>query len=148
MPMMRCEWQQLSERTWICLRCGKIVGAAYDAQGHLIEPLWDNMPECSGVMRQAPPPQARMMSYAQAIMRWMRAGRPVRSDERVADIYETICRPCPHFDEDRSVCRICGCFVRRDGAAFLNKLRMATESCSADPPRWQPEYPPKKNDGL
>ena len=68
-------------------------------------------------------------NYARAVQRWIKAGRPVRDDARVAEIYDTKCRPCRHFDQNRETCTICGCFVRRSGSALRNKIKMATEHC-------------------
>jgi len=63
--------------------------------------------------------------------RWIAAGRPKRGDEQIRRIFETICRPCEHFDARRNTCTLCGCRCRPDGTALRNKLRMATEHCPA-----------------
>jgi len=78
----------------------------------------------------------RLARYGNAMRRWIAAGRPVRSDARVQEIFDTLCRTCEHFSVSRQTCKLCGCRVRRSGAAFLNKLKMATERCPAKPPRW------------
>ena len=83
----------------------------------------------------------RLIRYGSAIQRWIAAGRPVRSDERVREIFDTLCRPCTHFDAKRQTCRLCGCYVRRSGTAFTNKLKMATERCPLNPPKWVEEVP-------
>jgi len=54
----------------------------------------------------------------------------------VETIYETICRPCPKFSAVAQACNICGCGISASKSAWLNKARMATESCPLDPPRW------------
>jgi len=79
---------------------------------------------------------ARWLGFGRAVGRWVAAGRPVRADARVAEIFDTLCRPCPQFDTASQTCRLCGCRVRRDGPAPFNKLRMATERCPDSPPKW------------
>lgn len=83
---------------------------------------------------QAPAEQAnrlltRTARYVAAVARWRLAGCPTRSDQRVAEIYEQICRRCEHFSQDR--CQLCGCPVHSGSLALRNKLRMATERCPA-----------------
>lgn len=76
----------------------------------------------------------RLMS---ASARWIAAGRPVRPDEEVRRIFTTICKPCPNYQElrpGRGICRLCGCRLNLNRG--LNKLRWATESCPARPPRF------------
>ncbi len=65
------------------------------------------------------------LSYAEAVARWIVAGRPTRSDEEVARIFEQRCQPCA----PNGRCPFCGCRVARDGYTLLNKIKMATESC-------------------
>lgn len=69
----------------------------------------------------------KVVRYAGAVSRWVLAGKPERSQEEVARIYDTICKPCEFFKNDS--CVTCGCRVRRSGAALLNKISMDTESC-------------------
>ena len=83
----------------------------------------------------------RFMRYGNAVIRWIAAGRPVRSDDRVREIFERLCRPCERFDAKRQTCRLCGCRVRRSGSALANKIKMATERCPARPPKWIEEVP-------
>jgi glycosyltransferase involved in cell wall biosynthesis len=66
--------------------------------------------------------------YAAALSRWLRAGRPTRTDAETDRLYE-ICQSCPRYDADRSACSLCGCRVARGGWAVTNKIRMATEDC-------------------
>lgn len=70
---------------------------------------------------------SRLTGYGTAVARWLRAGRPVRSDERVAELLTVHCEPCEHFAGES--CRKCGCAVGRSKSGWANKLRMATESC-------------------
>jgi len=79
---------------------------------------------------------ARLFGYGKAAARWVAAGRPVRSDLRVREIFERCCRPCQHFDPKHKRCRLCGCRVAAGGPAYRNKLKMATDRCPAKPPKW------------
>lgn len=83
----------------------------------------------------------RALSFVSAEARWIAAGKPERSPERVAEIY-AICRECQYFapgaSDDEGACRICGCQLKRFGG-LLNKIRMATEGCPDSPPKWKSE---------
>ena len=70
----------------------------------------------------------KMANYANAIRRWIREGRPVRSDEEVAVILE-ICKKCDLYDEENHACKKCGCKVSTDRAPLKNKLKMKSEVC-------------------
>ena len=193
---MRCNWESIRPSVWRCRTCGRVIAAARNPDGTLLEPRWDKMPpcgwqplryesnlhywveiydkqlheqsqrrfvcfkcqraviltgddntlkaildtksECLG-KRRSPHIATRIGNYTRAVQRWIKAGRPVRDDARVAEIYDTKCRPCRHFDQNRETCTICGCFVRRSGSALRNKIKMATERCPADPPLWKEE---------
>jgi hypothetical protein len=67
--------------------------------------------------------------YWEAIKKWVRAGRPVRSDEEVAELHANFCAVCDWFDKESSRCKGCGCNVKPSGSALLNKIKMATEHC-------------------
>lgn len=71
----------------------------------------------------------RIVSYRDARTRWHEAGKPVRTDEQVTDIYKNICVPCENFLKRRGggACKLCGC--RLNLGTRINKLRWATESC-------------------
>lgn len=71
----------------------------------------------------------KTMKYARAMRRWVAAGRPERSEERVEHLLETHCRGCRMFDENRQVCNACGCSMKKSLPAIKNKLKMATEGC-------------------
>jgi glycosyltransferase involved in cell wall biosynthesis len=66
--------------------------------------------------------------YAAALAKWLRAGRPTRTDAETDRLFD-ICQSCPRYDADRSACSLCGCRVARGGWAVANKIRMATEDC-------------------
>lgn len=77
--------------------------------------------------KQFPPITTQVNSYRLAIKRWIKAGRPVRSEEETKKIFETHCVKCDWFDGRR--CKGCGCRVVPKGLAIFNKLKMATEHC-------------------
>jgi rRNA maturation protein Nop10 len=70
----------------------------------------------------------RGWNYWSAKRKWKKAGKPVRSDEEVEFILETLCKPCNEYTE-HDTCRLCGCPLNQDANALNNKIRMATESC-------------------
>jgi hypothetical protein len=84
----------------------------------------------------------RITSFATSVSRWVAAGRPIRSEQRVAEIFTQHCRPCQHFKPGRSdaegKCGLCGCRLRSE-AGVMNKIKMATEGCPKTPPAWEPE---------
>jgi len=70
---------------------------------------------------------SRAYRYTRALSRWIKAGRPVRSEEEIKRIFEICCEPCEGYAE--GTCRHCGCRVNLMAAATLNKIAMATEEC-------------------
>jgi hypothetical protein len=69
----------------------------------------------------------KAIRYCTALVQWAKAGFPQRSGLWVAAIYERHCAMCEHYEDEQ--CMKCGCFVRPDGLAIRNKIRMATEHC-------------------
>jgi hypothetical protein len=65
--------------------------------------------------------------YTRALSRWIKAGRPTRSEAEIKQIFETFCQPCEGYNGGQ--CRYCGCRVNQKTAAPLNKIAMATEDC-------------------
>ena len=65
--------------------------------------------------------------YKRALSRWIKAKRPIRSEEEIKRIFETFCEPCE--DYEKGTCRHCGCHVNLLKAGPLNKIAMATEEC-------------------
>ena len=82
----------------------------------------------------------KLANYAGAIRRWIREGRPVRTDEEVEERLK-ICQgdpesedpdkqqPCALYDADAHACNKCGCAVSTDKAPLGNKIRMKSEIC-------------------
>lgn len=71
----------------------------------------------------------KFTNYATAIRKWIAAGRPVRSDAVVEEIFEKHCSTCSMFDPKKRACKSCGCAVNKSPFPLTNKLKMATESC-------------------
>jgi hypothetical protein len=70
--------------------------------------------------------------YSRALYRWLKAGRPARSEEEIKQIFETHCLTCEAYEEGSSSCRYCGCRVNRLTVPPLNKIAMATEECPVE----------------
>jgi hypothetical protein len=80
--------------------------------------------------------------YREEKEQWKAAGQPVRSDERVEELYN-ICEACEHYIpvplvQDRGQCEICTCLLSKDGDR-MNKLRWATTKCPLPEPKWTEE---------
>ena len=67
--------------------------------------------------------------YRDALVKWKKAGYPVRTNEEVKEIHEKKCKPCSWYDSDKKRCKGCGCRVTDGGVAVVNKIKMATEHC-------------------
>jgi hypothetical protein len=85
--------------------------------------------------------------YRQEKENWKASGQPVRSDEKVAELYE-ICISCDEYiamplAKDRGQCKICTCLLSKDGD-HMNKLRWATTKCPIN--KWveEPGYEKKE----
>ena len=86
------------------------------------------------LLRKSPNLLRKGWNFAKAYYLWKAAGKPVRSPERIADLY-AICEQCPIFQGGICTHEACGCPVRQE-AVWRNKLTWATESCPLDPPKW------------
>ncbi len=87
----------------------------------------------------ATPPSTvkRVCNWIKAVNRWMRAGKPIRTDEEVTRLV-AICEGCKHYSGSGQ-CRACGCAVTKGAWAVTNKARMATEDCPKG--KWSPGGP-------
>jgi hypothetical protein len=76
--------------------------------------------------------------WLKAVRRWLKAGRPIRSDAEVEEIVTRLCPECPRglWRPKRGYCFKCGCRISRSRNGFLNKARMATEHCPLKTPVW------------
>ena len=70
--------------------------------------------------------------------RWIRAGRPVRTQQEQDRIVATHCEGCKHFQRKKRACRLC-CKEYLHRVRLPGRLRMATESCPAKPAKWRAE---------
>jgi hypothetical protein len=131
-PRERCEFQSepVGPGKWrhTCKRCNSSVVT--------------RRPNC--VAKCSIPGEVQMPGYGKryktlksAKARWEEAGKPVRSDERVQEIYDQHCSQCPMLTATLlgEACKLCGCKLSREGN-WLNKLRWATESCPLEQPKW------------
>jgi hypothetical protein len=82
---------------------------------------------------------SKAFSFSAAMLKWIRAGRPMRRPAEMAECF-AICQGCPKFiptSEDRSkgTCKVCGCGLAKVGG-MMNKISMATEHCPLKKPKW------------
>ena len=70
------------------------------------------------------------MKWGRAVTRWVKHGRPVRTQEQIDEVV-AICKACPSddFNDEASRCNVCGCKVGSSGIAIFNKAKMLTETC-------------------
>lgn len=98
-------------------------------------------PQSPSTVGQLPSQVRQAAAFVTAQGRWLAAGCPIRSAERIKEIF-ALCRACENFwpgaTEEEGVCRLCGCRLRSVGG-LLNKIQMATEGCPAIPPKWTAE---------
>ena len=156
--MERCDWERLPDLEtdgpmYRCRECRVVLdirrpnpeevlaqepacGVRMAEQQRRLAAIMQARKEALAAGRPFPPLVKRVGSWAKAVARWAAAGKPCRSDEEVQRIFDTLCQPCEHFRVKKQSCNLCGCKVRRDGAAFKNKIRMATEQCALVPPKW------------
>jgi hypothetical protein len=81
------------------------------------------------IPKEFPSVSTQLWNYQNALRKWNKAGRPVRSPEEIKEILETRCKGCDWYDKESERCKGCGCKVTEDGMAIFNKIKMATESC-------------------
>lgn len=71
----------------------------------------------------------KVVRYTWALSRWIKAGRPVREETEINEIFARHCESCGDYDERTSSCNHCGCRVNTSTIAPLNKIAMRTEHC-------------------
>jgi hypothetical protein len=74
----------------------------------------------------------RMKSYADSYIHWNLAGRPMRSQEKIDQIFKEQCEKCEMYNG--YACKICGCYINQ--RKYLNKIAWATTRCPGNPPKW------------
>jgi hypothetical protein len=81
--------------------------------------------------------------YSSEIMNWTKFGRPLRSPERVEEIFN-ICEACPFYkkiSEGAGACLSCGCRLKSSVSLGINnKIAMATTACPEGYWSVEPEY--------
>ncbi len=89
--------------------------------------------------------------YREEKKKWIEANEPVRTDEKVLELYN-ICADCENYTplplfKDRGQCKICTCLLSKDGDR-MNKLRWATTKCPLEEPKWleEEEYRQEKSE--
>jgi len=84
-----------------------------------------------------------LKQYQKERKKWKEAGKPIRSKERMEEIY-SICEKCPFFNKEDGIifdfdeCDICGCNLHPTDTK-LNKIAWATTHCPDNPSRWGPD---------
>ncbi len=74
------------------------------------------------------PVMARVGNALGAAVRFVRSGfATVNATEQERRL--TICQACEYFDAAQVQCRQCGCYLSL-------KVRLASEHCPLDPPKW------------
>lgn len=85
---------------------------------------------CSKDVRDhTPGTLTKLSGYFIAVRNWVKAGRPLRPDSEVDEIFNTHCKPCDRYNPDTHSCNECGCAVSTSDKPLVNKLKMATEHC-------------------
>ena len=74
----------------------------------------------------------QLQTYWAAVQTWIASGRPTRTDAEVKDLHHRYCSRCDWYDQGSKRCKGCGCKVRSEGTALLNKIKMKTENCPRD----------------
>lgn len=74
------------------------------------------------------------INFAIAYSKWVAAGRPLRDDEYIFDLFDNHCSGCPLFirhSATQGECDECGCHIKRISAHEddFNKLAWPTEEC-------------------
>lgn len=92
-----------------------------------------------------PPLSERIKSYLAELKKWEDAGKPTRSKDRIAEIYDNCCAKCEHLTTSmgQTICNICGCFISK--SMTINKIAWKTTRCPHEPPLWVEELEQEKN---
>ena len=76
------------------------------------------------------------LNFTIAYAKWAIAGKPLRNDEYIFELYDKYCSVCPSnlfilHSPGRGECDECGCHIKRVSASKddLNKLAWPTEGC-------------------
>lgn len=83
--------------------------------------------------------------YAEEKRIWKEAGKPMRSPERMQEIYD-ICSECPLFLKGKGwlpgydKCENCQCNLH-PSTHTMNKIAWGTTHCPEKPPKWDADEP-------
>jgi len=84
------------------------------------------------------------LNFTLAYTKWALAGKPLRNDEYIFQLYDDFCAQCPtkkfiQQRKDQGECDECGCHIKRISASEddLNKLAWPTEGCPDG--HWKPD---------
>lgn len=77
----------------------------------------------------------KLKGYANAIKKWVAAGRPTRTEEEQKHILEEHCYKCEMYDKQKDACMNCGCSLAQTGNPLTSKIAMKTEKCPLG--RWE-----------
>lgn len=81
---------------------------------------------CAGKLPEGPGAARVVLNYSAAMVRWLAAGKPVRSPDEIMNLVR-ICQGCDFYIDN--ACRKCGCKVNASPSGLQNKAAMATEHC-------------------
>jgi hypothetical protein len=85
----------------------------------------EDNPVLSPENQNFPPVMIQAWNFGSAFVKWLGAGRPVRSKRQIASRLK-ICKSCPFLENQR--CTRCGCYCV-ETEQLINKLALATEKC-------------------
>jgi hypothetical protein len=83
----------------------------------------------------------RIQTFIKSLIFHINNGLPKTSKEDIQIRYN-ICLKCPHFNNKKSQCNLCGCSISSK-SKFLNKLAWADQSCPDN--RWEQIFYSRKN---
>lgn len=116
-----------------CAKCTIRDTSYYDSSHHSSNSLNVAMAtHTNDSIPQMPSLPTRLVTYTDAVARWIECGRPTRTDDEVTTIYDQHCKSCNWRKKRTNMCRGCGCHVASKGMALTNKIKMATEHCPRD----------------
>ncbi len=98
--------------------------------------MWQAVQATCGYNMKIP----NIQQFREEKQKWKDAGSPVRTPEKIAEIFN-ICSQCEHHIEISSSvyqCGICTCFIR-DAGLSANKAAYATTRCPLEEPKWVEE---------
>lgn len=134
--MMKLKASCQPDASGVCSQCGEVVRKPRTCpKGSYPRP--QTVDRVKVKMRRREPGKVKQLSnYKKAVAKWTAAGMPVREQSEIDRIL-AICQGCEHYtDEGRPRCKLCGCSINNQPNGLTNKVRMATENCPDDPPKW------------